>query len=693
MQTLKMDFQSQSTPPVVPVMQSDAQSRFIGIALYNGGAPYEAPKGASYTVQYRGPGSNNMGWYDTITLSSGTRTAVTVSKNVVTLELAEQALRVNGNVFVNLCVVTNTGYMLKTFPILCRVTGAAFPDTVAVQSFFYVTGITSEQWLAYVTACQDAQKRAEDAAATFQTDPTLSLSGKAADAAKVGEAVGRVKEDLGETNNEIWLDSYTIPVTRFESGGLGPSGETVDARRCRSSLFSCTKEIALLIPSGYKVSVFEYDREKFYVTNTPFFTETTKIDGKSQRLYRVMIANTADSTISVNECMAVNIVVTNKNLQIQIDAIEYNLNKTVYVSTNGSDGNDGSVNAPFATISHALSVANIIMIKPGRYTEDNIVVEDRKNIVISVYGSGSVYIDNSELLSLESDGNLLKQQKITNGSQILNTVFVKKTTPLEDTSSPRSKGYNVTIWENDQKLTPYLTLDEVSANNGSFTYDGTYIWINPTDGVVNAKYRLVQTWSNCIKIKNCNSVKLVDIHCQYVRSTVCAIESCKDIDIDGCSFSYSNIGEGLGLTNCSGVIRNTNCDYNRNDGLNIHGTGTTNFYDCSAYHNFDDGISHHDGSNGIIRGGKYSHNQKGGIASPTHGASIDVYDAESYANGYGLYAVSDDGEAVATFNVFGSVFHDNTQKDIFVDRYKANLYRSKYTTSAASNGGALIVLD
>ena len=199
MQILKMDFQSQSTPPVVPVMQSDAQSRFIGIALYDGGAPYAAPENAAYTVQYHGPGPNNMGWYDTITLSSGTRKAVTVdstNKNIITLELAEQALRVNGNVFINLCVVTSTGYMLHTFPILCRVTGAAYVDPVAVRSFFYVTGITSEQWLAYVTACQDAQKRAEDAAAKFETDPTLSVSGKAADAAKVGEAVGQVKEDI-----------------------------------------------------------------------------------------------------------------------------------------------------------------------------------------------------------------------------------------------------------------------------------------------------------------------------------------------------------------------------------------------------------------------------------------------------------------------------------------------------------------
>lgn len=232
MQTLKMDFQSQSAPPVVPVMQFDAQSRFIGITLYNGGVPYEAPEGASYTVQYRGPGANNMGWYDTITLSSGTRKAVIVdsaSKNVVTLELAEQALRVNGNVFVNLCVVTNTGYMLKTFPILCRVTGAAFPDTVAVQSFFYVTGITSEQWLAYVTACQDAQKRAEDAAATFETDPTLSLSGKAADAAKVGEAVGQLKEDLGDIDYIVFKDKINKLIFNSEgsSSNITLNGNTI----------------------------------------------------------------------------------------------------------------------------------------------------------------------------------------------------------------------------------------------------------------------------------------------------------------------------------------------------------------------------------------------------------------------------------------------------------------------------------
>ena len=167
MQILKMDFQSQSAPPVVPVMQSDAQSRFIGIALYNGGTPYAAPDGAVYTVQYRGEGANNFGWYDQILTASGKHAAVTVdadSPHIVTLELAEQALRRPGDVHVNLCVMgPDTGYELRTFDIIVRVGGAAYPDDVAVQSYFFVTGVSSSSWLSYVSTCLEAQQAAEKA--------------------------------------------------------------------------------------------------------------------------------------------------------------------------------------------------------------------------------------------------------------------------------------------------------------------------------------------------------------------------------------------------------------------------------------------------------------------------------------------------------------------------------------------------
>lgn len=181
MQILKMDFQSQSAPPVVPVMQSDAQSRFIGIALYNGGTPYKAPDGAVYTVQYRGEGANNFGWYDQILTASGKHAAVTVdadSPHIVTLELAEQALRRPGDVHVNLCVMgPDTGYELRTFDIIARVGGAAYPDDVAVQSYFFVTGVSSSSWLSYVSTCLEAQQAAEKAVTLAENSATTQEGG------------------------------------------------------------------------------------------------------------------------------------------------------------------------------------------------------------------------------------------------------------------------------------------------------------------------------------------------------------------------------------------------------------------------------------------------------------------------------------------------------------------------------------
>ena len=201
MQILKMDFQSQSAPPVVPVMQSDAQSRFIGIALYNGGTPYKAPEGAVYTVQYRGEGANNFGWYDQILTTSGKHAAVTVdadNAHIITLELAEQALRRPGDVHVNLCVMgPDTGYELRTFDIIVRVGGAAYPDDVAVQSYFFVTGVSSSSWLSYVSTCLEAQQAAKKAVTLAENSATTAKKAAAsasADAKNAQDNASSAKE-------------------------------------------------------------------------------------------------------------------------------------------------------------------------------------------------------------------------------------------------------------------------------------------------------------------------------------------------------------------------------------------------------------------------------------------------------------------------------------------------------------------
>ena len=201
MQILKIDFQSQSAPPVVPVMQSDAQSRFIGMALYNGGTPYKAPEGAVYTVQYRGEGANNFGWYDQILTTSGKHAAVTVdadNAHIITLELAEQALRRPGDVHVNLCVMgRDTGYELRTFDIIVRVGGAAYPDDVAVQSYFFVTGVSSSSWLSYVSTCLEAQQAAEKAVTLAENSATTAKKAAAsasADAKNAQDNASSAKE-------------------------------------------------------------------------------------------------------------------------------------------------------------------------------------------------------------------------------------------------------------------------------------------------------------------------------------------------------------------------------------------------------------------------------------------------------------------------------------------------------------------
>jgi hypothetical protein len=68
------------------------------------------------------------------------------------------------------------------------------------------------------------------------------------------------------------------------------------------------------------------------------------------------------------------------------------------------------------------------------------------------------------------------------------------------------------------------------------------------------------------------------------------------------------------------------------DGLSPSGYGHTEYIDCIAEYNRDDGVSHHDACTGTIIGGRYDHNGKYGIA-PAYGARVDIYNAVCRYNG------------------------------------------------------------
>lgn len=180
MREIKIDFDNPGLPQRLDVVENDAQSRFFKAVLYKDGKAYVAPDGATYSIMYRGFGPQNEGWYDTINDGAGKRAACSVSGNVVTCEIARQALRVPGHVSVVLCVTGSNGYMLHGWPIDCNCRNDNYTVGTSVESFFYITQVTNADWTSAIQTWEELKN---------MIDPTLSLSGKAADAAKVGEAV------------------------------------------------------------------------------------------------------------------------------------------------------------------------------------------------------------------------------------------------------------------------------------------------------------------------------------------------------------------------------------------------------------------------------------------------------------------------------------------------------------------------
>lgn len=207
MREIKIDFDNPGLPQRLDVVENDAQSRFFKAVLYKDGKAYAAPSGATYSIMYRGFGPQNEGWYDTINDGAGKRAACSVSGNVVTCEIARQALRVPGHVSVVLCVTGSNGYMLHGWPIDCNCRNDNYTGGTSVESFFYITQITNADWTSAIQTWEELKN---------MIDPTLSRSGKAADAAKVGEVFNQIKEEKVDKPSNT--DDGKIP--RAKEGGV-----------------------------------------------------------------------------------------------------------------------------------------------------------------------------------------------------------------------------------------------------------------------------------------------------------------------------------------------------------------------------------------------------------------------------------------------------------------------------------------
>lgn len=253
MQKIRIDFDNPGLPQHISAVENDSQSRFFQATLYENGKAYTAPKGATYSIMYSGFGPQNQGWYDTINDGAGKRAACAVSGNVVTCEIARQALQVPGHVSIVLCVTTVKGYMLKSWPIECDCKNDRYDSTAEIQSFFYITQVSNADWNRAIQALEELKNT---------IDPTLSLSGKAADAAKVGEAVGQLKEDLASVKN---LEKTKKNFNNWANGtwnrGSKPNYTPTFIRKNDRIAFA---ELTFL-QKGSEISVEKYDGQKYAI--------------------------------------------------------------------------------------------------------------------------------------------------------------------------------------------------------------------------------------------------------------------------------------------------------------------------------------------------------------------------------------------------------------------------------------------
>lgn len=386
----------------------------------------------------------------------------------------------------------------------------------------------------------------------------------------------------------------------------------------------------------------------------------------------------------------------------QVDGYLYNapVPQAVYVSTSGSDKYTslGSRNSPFATITKALSTgAKTIYITAGTYREKIALSGGNREIELIAFGqtkeNPNVVLDYGTTLTFtETDNGLMGATFTSSETDFIYKVFVSQTETLVYDDGYVSDGYSVNLWAGNTKLIPKLTVADCLATENSWTYDGSMIYANCSATEMTLSDGSVDIG---ISMSSLRSVKMSGITVKYARDQAVKLLNCRDSEIDRCEFSYTGLYNGLALENTNSIVRNCEAMYNRTDGFNIHGVCTADFIDCISHDNLDDGISHHEKSNGTIIGGEYYNNGKGGVCSPTFGSRNGVNGVYIHDNVNGVYAVTTEDGDYPTCTVSNCAIVNNNV-GIRTSRYTLNCWNNilsgNTTDTKEEDGGTINVI-
>lgn len=394
-------------------------------------------------------------------------------------------------------------------------------------------------------------------------------------------------------------------------------------------------------------------------------------------------------------------------------------NGICYVATTGSDSASGDATHPFATIQHAIDNGYTrIMVSPGEYKNQKVNISGKhgisiicntttkeSNIFESHQRQARAKIDNSiDVTGFEAYNSIWKTTLSVDEDSSYYKVFVsEEVDPVYSGSAyyGRVTTYNAILWEitdsilSCTRLVPKLSLAECEETAGTFFYDGTDLYVNPTGGSMTGKtYKRLNddTFTSITRgfyIYNSTDIYIEGIDVQFFPYYDFHASLVSGLIMRDCGFFFTCYGSAAEYQFCNGDMWECNAAQAGADGFGIASGGNTSFYNCNAVLCYDDGISHHDESTGIIDGGIWTYCKKGGV-TPSYGSHVTVKNVVATHNFYGIYWAQS-GERITDGVQYmqNCLAVDNTTKDIKLTGYDVVAHNCSYGTKEVDTGATL----
>lgn len=349
---------------------------------------------------------------------------------------------------------------------------------------------------------------------------------------------------------------------------------------------------------------------------------------------------------------------------------------TMYISPDGDDTNNGiSESTPKKTVKACVEAgATHISAKRGVYKEavnlqniGSLEIFPTDNVKTYVVGENrqAIVFDTSDRLEVSAitSYNSIKRVAYNNAANAAyDKVFVQKT--LAPIVSASQSSYHAALWlfSNDEKTVcrkpkPVLTIAECEAETNTFCYSGGYIYIN-ADMTGVTKIIVPTIAETGFYVNGADKLSLCEVEVRFSGEYAFDLQDCAFVDLYKCSSKFTTRASGFHPVNTNGVFRScyaTKCF----DGFAPNGHGHTTYIDCVSEYNFDDGMSHHSGTEGTVIGGRYEGNGKGGN-TPAYGAKVNIYGGLYKNNAqFGIGYVGDASNGYVSGMVQGAVMVSN----------------------------------